>query len=55
MHVRLAQSPTSDGRIHARIAISPEHEARYSIYVYGRRAGRDLLLFKGNLKSLGRE
>ena len=55
MHVRLAQDLAPGGRIHARIAISPEHEARYSVYVYDHRAERDLLLFDGNLKSLGRE
>jgi hypothetical protein len=34
MHVRLAQDSVQDGRLHARIAISPEHEASYSVYIY---------------------
>ncbi|UHQ23975.1 hypothetical protein LVB77_04465 [Lysobacter sp. 5GHs7-4] len=53
MHVRLAQDFPRGGRVHARIAISPEHEASYFVYVYDHREERDLLLFEGSLTGLG--
>lgn len=55
MHVRLAHEAIQGGRLRARVAISPEREGTYSVYVYDHRKDRDLLLFKGNLNDLGAE
>jgi hypothetical protein len=54
MHVPIQTDRLKDGRYHARIAISPEMESQYSIYVYDQQLQGDqlLLVFSGKLSGL---
>lgn len=56
MHVRLATDQSKDGRVHARVAISPEMESKYLLYVYDQQpnGGKQLLLLSEKLTHFGK-